>query len=184
MSYPGASVDTGFSQEKLYATARQAMRPQADVPQKDEAVKQTTEQLSSLIWETIEGKDGSKSFDLRTNDAVYLSVLSSALAEDEVESLSGKKKLNLNEKVIKALKEKMIGLAMETFSHNFFVAELSKMGVGAVGFQLTLFGVEPSQISEILGQAKREKISAIRTGLQQVASEKVLFGVVTGARVV
>ncbi len=184
MSFPGASVDTGFSQEKLYAAARQAMRPDGKSPEQDEALKQTTQQMSSLVWETIESKDGSKSFDLRASDAVYLSVISSALAEDEVESLSGRKKLNFNEKVIKALKEKMIGLAMETFSHNFFVAELSKMGVGAVGFQLSLLGVEPSQISEILGQAKREKVAAIRTGLQQVASEKVLFGVVTGARIV
>lgn len=184
MSSPGATIDTGFSQEKLYAAARQVMRPAGNAPEQDEAVKQTTQQMSSLVWETSEGKDGGKSFDLRTNDAVYLSVISSALAQDEVESLSGRKQLNFAEKVIKALKEKMIGLAMETYSHNFFMAELSKMGVGVVSYQLSLLGVGPSQISEILGQAKREKIAAIRTGLQQVASEKVLFGVVTGARIV
>ena len=183
MSSPGASIDTGFAQEKMYAMARQAMRPTVGEKEQDQPAESVSEQMTSLSWEAVEGKDGAKSFDLRGSDAVYLSTISAALAEDEVQSLSGKKQLKFKEKAIRSLEDKMLKMGMECFSHNFFVAELSKMGVGIMRFQLNLLGVEPNEINALMARAKREKIAAVNIGVQQLASEKVLFGIVTGAKI-
>jgi|GEM_PF-6165526 len=179
-------INTGFAQEKLYAMAHKAQQQQAnqEVAPKEQQVEQTkNEQLTSLVWETVDGKDGAKSFDLRGKDVVYLTSISSALAEDEVDAVSNRKKLKFRDRAEKILKDKMVKLAMDCFSHNFFVAELSKMGVGIISGQLSMLGVSPAEIKELMSQAKREKMAAVNTGLKQVASEKVLFGLVTGARI-
>lgn len=178
-------IDAGIAKEQTYAVARQALRPNAEDQQPDSRTKQTSEQMSSLSWEVFtDQKTQVKSTDLKRGDSVYLSVISSAMAEDEVDSVSNRKRIKFRDRAIKQLQNKLAKLVGDTYSHNFFVAELSKMGVGILSSQLSLFGVDPSRISGIIAGAKREKITAVRSSIQQLASEKVLFSIVTGMRMI
>ncbi|OGB90894.1 hypothetical protein A2625_07635 [candidate division WOR-1 bacterium RIFCSPHIGHO2_01_FULL_53_15] len=182
MSTAGATIDNGLAQEKLYAAVRSFSKPGKEESPTDQP-SMTEETMSSLTWEEFGGKDGIKNYELKRNDAVYLSTISSALAEDEVEAASNRKRLKFREKAAAAVKDKLLELAMDIYSHNYFVAELAKMGAGILSFQLSLLGVQPGEISAIMQRAKREKMIAVQAGIKQVASEKVLFSIVTGAKI-
>ncbi|MFH1387323.1 MAG: hypothetical protein ABIH50_06645 [bacterium] len=174
MNNTGASMDMGFAQEKLYAAAKQTFRNTANDPD--------MENSSDVSWQAVDGKDGKIDYGIRCDDAVYMSMIAGTMTEDQVESLDGKKNLKFREKATKALEEKMLKLGMDVYSHNYFMAELAKMGVGIIGFQLSVLGVDPARIKDLLAEAKKKKIEMIDLGVKQLVSEKMLFGIVTGAR--
>src|SRR3989339_1139016 len=177
MAYEAPTIAANLSQDKMFSAQKAAYQKlKEEVPK--EKQNEGTQQMSSLVWETVEGKDGSKTYKVGMQDTVYLAAASSALVEDEVESLSKNNNLRFSDKTLQVLKNKMVKLAMDTFSHNFFVAELSKMGVGVITFQMGLLGISPAEIEKLMSKAREEKNIAVKNGLAQVASEKALFGIV------
>jgi len=139
--------------------------------------------MSQLSWQEVKNEDGRPEFELQTQDVVYLSSISPALSKEQVRSPDAPRPANFREKVIGALKDRLAQRYGDVFSHNYFVAELAKLEVGIIRFQLGLLGVSPEKINGILAEAKQERIAAVDTGIQQLASERVLFAIVTGARV-
>lgn len=182
MSTSASSIDTGFAQEKLYAVGKKPPRISPE-DNSNRPAGRVAEQMSTLGWQEVKSKDGESDFELQTADVVYLSSISPALNEERVESPDAPRPVNFRERVIAHLRDKLSKLYGDTFSHNFFVAELAKMSVGILSFQLSMLGVSPEEISSLLAEAKQQKIAAVHTGIQQLASERVLFGIVTGARV-
>ncbi|OGC06486.1 hypothetical protein A2230_05120 [candidate division WOR-1 bacterium RIFOXYA2_FULL_36_21] len=181
MTTDAASITSTLAQEKMYASQKALQQKQKE---EEKTQSETSEHMSSVVWEASDNKDGTKTYKIGFQDVVYMSAISSSMAEDEIESLSRNKSLKFRERTIEVLKNKFIKLAMDSYSHNFFVSQLSKMGIGIVSFQMGLLGVSGIEIQGLLSDARRKKIEVIKTSLQQVASEKVLFGIVTGAKVV
>jgi hypothetical protein len=177
----GPSIDTSFALEKFYPAGKNpSPNALAEHPQ---AAGEIAEQMSQLSWQKVKNEDGRPEFELHTQDVVYLSSISPPLSKEEVRSPDAPRPANFWEKIIRDLKDRLAQRYGDVFSHNYFVAELAKLEVGIIRFQLALLGVSSEEINRILAEAKQEKSAAVDTGIRQLASEKVLFAIVTGARV-
>lgn len=188
MSHNQANIGSGMSQERLYAAAQKAKLNAAHDPAKnDGSGKIVAQNTTGLKWQAVSGKKGKKDLSLARRDAVYLSTISPALSKDKVEApltASASRPVNFKQKAIKALSDKLGKEVQNSYSHNFFVAELGKLTLGICRAALSRFGLSPDDIQEIMASARAEKRGAIDTGIKEIASEKILFSIVTGAKVV
>lgn len=177
------NISSDIAKEKLHAVGRKQLQPDAE-----QVVKQGRQQASAttgLVWQEVKGKDGKTITELSQPDIVYLSSINSALREERVEApTQPPRSTDFRSRIIGVLKEKLAKLIGDSYSHNFFIAELAKLGAGAVVSLLARLGVDSDEISAIIQEAKQQKIGAVDAGLRQLVSEKVLFAVITGARIV
>lgn len=189
-----ATIHSGLADKALHAASKLPRRRDHVDFKKDLTPKEpkpVTETTAGLAWTKLDkpGKPGENN-DLGiavkgAEDLSFISVAASALNRQTVESArpTDLQKDKLTARIGK-LKEKIVKHAVDSFSDKLFTSLLAGVFIGVTNMLLSKYGVSSDEICVLLKEGKEQAKGNVDGGMQQVASEKVLYSVVTGARIV